>query len=89
MLSLFGIVSSWAVTFFSKKECLPLLVRFRPIARGWIALMHCERLMPILLELDRCLSLVASALGRGGLPKSSPPYDSRFVARVDVNEGWL
>jgi hypothetical protein len=45
-------------------------------------------LIPILLELDRCLSLVASALGRGGLPKSSPPYDSRFVARVDVNEGW-
>jgi len=40
------------------------------------------------MELDPCLSLAGSALGRGGLPKSSPPYGSRRVARVDVKVGW-
>jgi hypothetical protein len=42
---------------------------------------------PASMELDPCEHLEGSVLGRGGLPKSSPPYGSRLVAGVDVNEG--
>ncbi len=32
--------------------------------------------------LDLCLALAGSVLGCGGLPESSPPYGSRFVASI-------